>query len=521
MNPRTVEDVIKDFKGRRAAIIKALTKEFEELYILCDPNHPNLCLYGFPNQVWEVNLPGLSGELPEPRVGINFARDVMTRHEWLRMVSVYSDSWLASIASYFATKFSFDKADRKRLSNKINDVPLIWEVVGGKAKKRVKIKGGCLPEEILDEEVLSRLPVRDLLNYRCVCKTWRSLIDDLKFVSIHLKKYKNNSEESHLLVMSRSPRSSIGNEQVLVRRGDTFRKVQQVQNSYAFDTWICYVNGVILVKRGGFRCLEVVLWNPSIARSLSIPKSMLKAMKDATYVELGLGYEFNSNDYKVVAIIYPHAEFIRSSLGKRYCAIVPGLVLVYTLSNDSWTSNLGVSPPPYWSVGKQLYMKGAIHWINFGPKGTNDLLHLPEDSYVVLFDVKDEVFRYFELPFVMKSNFVPQEKLPTILNGSFAIFCAYDHEARHDIWVMNEYGVPESWSKCYTFTLQFDKLLHFKSNGELFYAIHGKGIKSYDINTKRVKDLAKTYSRYSKCRIYTYVESLVLLKEGKLQRPNL
>ncbi|KAL2935922.1 PHD finger protein ALFIN-LIKE 5 [Bienertia sinuspersici] len=521
MNPRTVEDIIKDFKGRRAAIIKALTKDFEKLYKLCDPNHPNLCLYGFPNQVWEVNLPGLSGELPEPRVGINFARDVMTRHEWLRMLALHSDPWLVSIVSYVATKFSFDKADKIRLFSKIGGFPSIWEVVGGEAKKRVKIEGGGLPEEVLDEEVLSRLPVRDLLKYRSVCKMWQSLIDDLKLVSIHLKKYKNNVEESHLLVMSCSPRSTIGNERVLVRRCDTYKKVQQIQNSYAFDDWICYVDGVILVKRGEIIFQEAVLWNPSIGRSLSFPESMLKAMKDATYVELGLGYEFNSNDYKVVAIVYPRAKFIIKSLGKMYCATVPGLVQVYTLSNDSWISILGVTPPPYWNVGKQVYMNGAIHWINFGPEGTNDLLHPTKDLYVVLFDVKDEVFRYFQLPIDMKSDVEPKEKFPTNLNGSFAIFCAYDHESRHDIWVMNEYGVPESWSKCYTFTLQFDKLLHFKSNGELFYAIHGKGIKSYDINTKRVKDLAKTYSRYSKCRIYTYVESLVLLKEGKIQRPNL
>ena len=39
----------------------------------------NLCLYGFPNEQWEVNLPAeeVPPELLEPALGINFARDGM------------------------------------------------------------------------------------------------------------------------------------------------------------------------------------------------------------------------------------------------------------------------------------------------------------------------------------------------------------------------------------------------------------------------------------------------------------
>ncbi|KAJ9702079.1 hypothetical protein PVL29_004024 [Vitis rotundifolia] len=36
-NPRTVEEVFRDFKGRRAGMIKALTTDVEEFYQQCDP----------------------------------------------------------------------------------------------------------------------------------------------------------------------------------------------------------------------------------------------------------------------------------------------------------------------------------------------------------------------------------------------------------------------------------------------------------------------------------------------------
>ncbi|KAF5793412.1 putative chromatin regulator PHD family [Helianthus annuus] len=142
-NPRTVEEVFRDFKGRRAGIVKALTTDVEAFYQLCDPEKENLCLYGFPSEQWEVNLPAeeVPPELPEPALGINFARDGMQEKDWLSLVAVHSDAWLLSVAFYFGARFGFDKADRKRLFNMINDLPTIFEVVSGSAKKNQKEKG--------------------------------------------------------------------------------------------------------------------------------------------------------------------------------------------------------------------------------------------------------------------------------------------------------------------------------------------------------------------------------------------
>ncbi|KAG6739443.1 hypothetical protein POTOM_057040 [Populus tomentosa] len=172
-NPRTVEEVFRDFKGRRAGMIKALTTvafskqmgdgkrcfldklhkcwpesfciafSFDKIYVnFLNAEKENLCLYGFPSEQWEVNLPAeeVPPELPEPALGINFARDGMQEKDWLSLVAVHSDAWLLSVAFYFGSRFGFDKADRKRLFSMINDLPTIFEVVTGAAKKQVKEK---------------------------------------------------------------------------------------------------------------------------------------------------------------------------------------------------------------------------------------------------------------------------------------------------------------------------------------------------------------------------------------------
>lgn len=92
------------------------SRSFCCLYIVyyCPTGKENLCLYGFPSEQWEVNLPAeeVPPELPEPVLGINFARDGMHEKDWISLVAVHSDSWLLAVAFYFGARFGFDKADR-------------------------------------------------------------------------------------------------------------------------------------------------------------------------------------------------------------------------------------------------------------------------------------------------------------------------------------------------------------------------------------------------------------------------
>jgi len=81
------------------------------------PEKENLCLYGLSNETWEVTLPAeeVPPELPEPALGINFARDGMAEKDWLTLVAVHSDAWLIAVAFYFGARFGFDKDARSGL----------------------------------------------------------------------------------------------------------------------------------------------------------------------------------------------------------------------------------------------------------------------------------------------------------------------------------------------------------------------------------------------------------------------
>uniref|UniRef100_A0A803LUD1 PHD finger protein ALFIN-LIKE n=1 Tax=Chenopodium quinoa TaxID=63459 RepID=A0A803LUD1_CHEQI len=117
-----LEQVFTNWQGRRAGLLKALTTEADDLYEKCDPEKLNLCLYGKPNGEWEVSLPSecLPPKLPDPTLGINFARDgIAKKVNWLKLVAVHSNAWLLSVAFHEGASSGFDKVDSDILDERL------------------------------------------------------------------------------------------------------------------------------------------------------------------------------------------------------------------------------------------------------------------------------------------------------------------------------------------------------------------------------------------------------------------
>lgn len=106
-------------------------RDKDKLFEMCDPDNECLCLFGYPDGSWEVRLPfeEVPPEIPEPLLGLNFARDGMENKEWRLMVAKHSDSWLLSAALYFGARFLFGKSERSRLFDLINELPTVYQIV--------------------------------------------------------------------------------------------------------------------------------------------------------------------------------------------------------------------------------------------------------------------------------------------------------------------------------------------------------------------------------------------------------
>eukprot|EP00798_Chlamydomonas_sp_ICE-L_P015184 gene15184-21258_t len=133
---RGPKEVYDDFAGRRKGILAALTTEVDKFYSQADPAKDNLCLFGYPDGTWAVDLPAeeVPPETPEPPLGINFARDGMQKQDWIGLVAVHSDAWLLALAFYKGARLH--KEGREELFKMINANPTCYEIVSGRAKEQ-------------------------------------------------------------------------------------------------------------------------------------------------------------------------------------------------------------------------------------------------------------------------------------------------------------------------------------------------------------------------------------------------
>ena len=304
-----------------------------------------------------------------------------------------------------------------------------------------------LPDEIV-LEILARLPVKSLLRFRCVCKTWYSFITNPNFISTHLLCYNHDDgyvihmpKTNFFMVLFHRPHCQI----CTVASDRTFETMSKFRIPFTIESG--YPN--LVGSCNGILCFtdfitakskDVYLWNPSIRKFKRLPNTCLTLLCN---VALGFGYDSQNNDYKIVRF--------SSTIAKPK---LPPKVEVYSLSSDSWKRiELGILWRPnvlahnFNCTLASPFVSGHLHWmIEMIEKGSGQEERFT--SMILSFDVSSEKFKELPLPddgsCFTKGLTSFKGKLALIKFGSRVqprsmLLCS--------IWVMREYGVFDSWNK--------------------------------------------------------------------------
>ena len=176
---------------------------------------------------------------------------------------------------------------------------------------RRKTKDDDLPDEIV-LEILARLPVKSLLRFRCVCKSWYSSIATPNFIYNNLLYCKCNDHNHgffiHMpkttcpMVSFRRPHSQI----CTVASDRTFETISEFRIPFSFQSgyphFVGSCNGILCFTDFVTSKSKVVyLWNPSIRKFKRLPDTCL-TQSQVLNVAHGFGYDSLNNDYKVVRI---------------------------------------------------------------------------------------------------------------------------------------------------------------------------------------------------------------------------
>ncbi|XP_073125525.1 F-box protein CPR1-like [Henckelia pumila] len=363
------------------------------------------------------------------------------------------------------------------------------------------------PAELL-VEILSRLPVKSVIRFATVCKSWQSLISNPKFISSHLSNRKN--QKTTLLLRRYDARDNAEHYSLLERAGGVpFSVDSAAELEFPFKSQIGYFrivgscDGLICLCDDYFanRSRPIFLWNPSVKNHLDLPKPTINPNGAHVFV---LGFGADGHDYKVVRVVYCKKD-------DDFCYSVPPEVEIFSLKTGRWRKMMGVDVRVQIVelMWYQVFLNGVVHWIAYR--------FLPDNSSrnsILTFDFGQETFGEIMLPDEL-SRVPTMSMFITKIMESVGVI-RYERAVGSeycDVWVMKECGVQESWTKLYRLDMveRLEKVVSFFENGEALVASQGHGLVTYNPQTRHIKGLGISGTAHS-FYISNYVESLLLLR---------
>ncbi|KAL4388771.1 hypothetical protein GQ457_09G014850 [Hibiscus cannabinus] len=288
----------------------------------------------------------------------------------------------------------------------------------------------AFPTDVITD-ILHVLPVKALTRFKCVSKSWDSLIKDPHFVKLHLHHSFKTNINIKLVLDSRTDVVDDDDDvyEAYSVHFDSLGNLEQLPRPFptAGTGFISRIfgscNGLLAVyhEEAG-----IALWNPSTRTCHYLPKLTAGNVIERVFHILGFGYDVIGDDYKVVRMM---------DTGKS--------VMVYSLKTDSWKR---IKDCPYqipFSLEQDgAYANGSLHWV-----GDERYKHFG-GRLIFGLDLGAEEFHQVPEPVVCSRNFGYRNI--GVLGGSLCVFREYTNCYDEDhiiLWVMKEYGVKESWTE--------------------------------------------------------------------------
>lgn len=337
-------------------------------------------------------------------------------------------------------------------------------------------------QEELIEEILSRLPVKTLMRFKTVSRSWNNLIAETRFWKSHLKQ--SVIDHNRIKIMNFHDCHT-----TLAYDATTGRPVD-ADEAYHDVCFLAYCNGLFCISIAQ----DVFLWNPSTKQTRRISNSEIQfPTRSCTWASVffGLGYHSGSDDYKLVRISMFDGIYFQTE------------VKVYSRNSDTWRR---IQDFPYeFPFGcPGVYVNGCLHWI---VQMWDDVRH----HKVAVLDLADESYGLIPLPKFRCRDLYFQIGS---LDEKLVVFYSCNHYTS-DIWFLKEHDRAESWTRIKITTDcvgSFEALFYFQplcvfKPGKILLRLGPKKIVSFDVEEKLLSDI---YSPLMlDCRIVSFVETLV------------
>lgn len=367
-----------------------------------------------------------------------------------------------------------------------------------------------LPQELI-VEILSWLPVKPLMRFRCVSKAWYSLIFHPSFIKLHLQRLPKNTHvlltfDNYECVTCFTPCSI---RRLLENPSSTVIDGCHRFKYYNFVFGVC--NGLVCLfdssHKDGFEEYRIRIWNPATrimsedSPHLRLHSGCYNAGPNSVEWFLGFGYDDWSDTYKVVVILSNTKTHEME-------------VSVHCMG-DTDTCWRNILTCPWFLILGQVgrFVSGSINWITCGST-VNGFL-------VFSCDLKNETCRYLSAP---DAPFEIPIALPSLGVLKGCLCASFNQKSHFVVWIMREFGVETSWTQLLNVSYQHLQLnpihgyinitiLYVSEDEDVFFLASHQDAEFilYDQRNNRISRTGDFNNCHkSSASSYDYVPSLVL-----------
>ncbi|XVF85437.1 hypothetical protein PTKIN_Ptkin17bG0118200 [Pterospermum kingtungense] len=367
---------------------------------------------------------------------------------------------------------------------------------------------GDWPVDILTEIVL-KLPVKSILRFKCVAKTWCHLFQSPSFVSQHFNISKRNK---HLVVYYRNDEHDVNDMGLIVDNDQPLVCYRDLGQELSSNFPHMYVNHFLVDN--GLLCLldlvncRIILWNPATREFRVIPECVQFFREDAygAIPLLGFGLDPLSNDYKVIIV----QDYYSVRGQQRYHA-------VYKMSTDSWRVLEEEEVQFFEDIDMgdnetNACVNGIYYW-----KGAKGLGPGLQEHKIVAFHLGTEVFRVIQLPLSrLTGRLLALHDRISIWDDQLHGNQQLSNEKRiFTVWALNDEG---HWTKFLKIEPEPEPFLVvglfvFWKNNKLVVEPRSRQLLVYDLESKELKEIGYHTREFIEFPfVFTYEESLVAVR---------
>ncbi|KAK7401543.1 hypothetical protein VNO78_13104 [Psophocarpus tetragonolobus] len=317
-----------------------------------------------------------------------------------------------------------------------------------------------IPDELI-EEIMLKLPVKSLIRFKCLSKSFLFIISDPQFAKSHFnlsaaptyrllnfnKDYELNAididaplhDDSAQVVFNSLHPSCLPNRGRMVQivgscRGFILLQIKQF-NEINFS----------------LNLASFVIWNPSTGLHKQI---MYNELMHHSRRLCGIGYDSSIDDYVVALVTTQSQNTMR--------------IQCFSFRKKSWKvyEHNVVYYYPICSLNGE-FLNGALHWL----VGSYDNLNI----VILALNVKENTLLEIALPYDLTSGLELERYFlyPLGVIGECLCLCFMNRETRMlETWTMKDYNVPSSWTKSFVLSRHLNTLsvfypICFTANGQI------------------------------------------------------